>query len=74
MKKLTLALLLIVTGCVSSPNYPPEFKRIVTENHARQSRYVDLMKAGKTKPEEDKAMHEANLSAWKALKDVVEDK
>ena len=83
---LTLA---ITSGCICGPQYPPEFNRMVKENHARMVQYIKLReenkKAWRKKASKDKAhqtelerldakANQKNLEAWSGLLKVMEGK
>ncbi|MCB0383916.1 MAG: hypothetical protein KDD43_00885 [Bdellovibrionales bacterium] len=72
MKTLTALLLITLAGCVSGPSYPPEFRNEIKANHLRNSRYLELMRDGKTSKIQDIDMQRANADAWKKLSEIME--
>ena len=49
-----------------------EFRAEIKANHLRNSRYLELMRNGKTSKLQDIDMQRANADAWKKLAGIME--
>ena len=71
---LILLISLSLTGilaCATGPIYPAGVKEEVRMNRLRMSRFLELMKEGKTTPEQNAKMLEANFKAWRDLETAM---
>lgn len=63
-------------GCAyaATPTYPAGMVQEVNNNALRLNRYLELKKQGKTSPEQDQKMLEANAKAWNSLHNTMSQK